>query len=209
MLPLYLLTNSKDQQLIIELKTHEKITGTLNNVDSWMNITLKQAKLTQFNETLELPELYIRGRFIKCITLQENVIDTIKQNNNNGNNNNINNYSNSGGYNNNRDRFNRRSHINNNNSNNRGMRRSYYNNSNGSYNQQHHHHNGYLNNNSNNNNNTNNNNNNRQSRVYYYDNNNNNNGSNNNNTRSGLGGYVQFHQPRDVIESSTNGNSQL
>ncbi|CAI1958718.1 hypothetical protein SEUBUCD646_0E01990 [Saccharomyces eubayanus] len=182
MLPLYLLTNAKGQQMQIELKNGEIIQGTLTNVDNWMNLTL--SGVTEYSEeslvsgedsadsskAVKLNEIYVRGTFIKFIKLQDNIIDKVKQqinSNNNSNNNNSNNngpgqkryYNNRDSNNNNRNNYNRRG--NNNNSNNN--RRPY---------SQHR----QFNNNSNNNN------------------NNNNNAINSNpNMNSGLGGSVQHN----------------
>lgn len=79
MLPLYLLTNAKGQQMFIELKNGETIQGDLNNVDNWMNVTLVNVTHTASNEILKLPEIYVRGNFIKYIKLQDDVIEKVKQ----------------------------------------------------------------------------------------------------------------------------------
>ncbi|CAI4038584.1 hypothetical protein SMKI_05G1950 [Saccharomyces mikatae IFO 1815] len=173
MLPLYLLTNAKGQQMQIELKNGEIIEGTLTNVDNWMNLTL--SNVTEYSEestinsdgnadsskAVRLNEIYVRGTFIKFIKLQDNIIDKVKQQINSNNNSNSNGpghkrYYNNRDSNNNRGNYNRRSN-NNNNSN----RRPY------SQNRQ------YNNSNSNNNN--------------------NNNSINSQNMNNGLGGSVQHH----------------
>uniref|UniRef100_UPI0003B7E0B6 U6 snRNA-associated Sm-like protein Lsm4 n=1 Tax=Saccharomyces cerevisiae (strain ATCC 204508 / S288c) TaxID=559292 RepID=UPI0003B7E0B6 len=91
MLPLYLLTNAKGQQMQIELKNGEIIQGILTNVDNWMNLTL--SNVTEYSEesainsednaesskAVKLNEIYIRGTFIKFIKLQDNIIDKVKQ----------------------------------------------------------------------------------------------------------------------------------
>lgn len=87
MLPLYLLTNAKGQKMIIELKSGETIEGELTNVDNWMNLTLTNVVQICNNEKLELPEIYLRGSFVKYIKLQDDIIEKVKhQINNNSNN---------------------------------------------------------------------------------------------------------------------------
>lgn len=151
MLPLYLLTNAKGQQLRIELKSGEIVEGELTNVDNWMNLTLsnvsefKSSDNSPQGEVSKSSEIYLKGIYIKYIKLQDDIISTVKQQinsnqNNNGNKNfrkyNNRNYNNQGPSNrrNNygrdnysRDMNRRHNNSNNNNSNNR---RSY-----------HHHHN--------------------------------------------------------------------
>lgn len=79
MLPLYLLTNAKGQQLVIELKNGETIVGQLTNVDNWMNLTLTDVTHTSASDTVKLSEIYVRGNFIKYIKLQDDVIEKVKQ----------------------------------------------------------------------------------------------------------------------------------
>lgn len=99
MLPLYLLTNAKGQQMSIELKNGEIVEGELTNVDNWMNLTLSNVSeydniSTNGNagaakEVIKTKEVYIRGTYIKYIRLQDGIIDQVKQqisNNNNTNN---------------------------------------------------------------------------------------------------------------------------
>ncbi|QHS72901.1 U6 snRNA complex subunit LSM4 [Saccharomyces paradoxus] len=169
MLPLYLLTNAKGQQMQIELKNGEIIQGTLTNVDNWMNLTL--SNVTEYSEesainpennadsskAVKLNEIYVRGTFIKFIKLQDNIIDKVKQQINSNNNSNSNGpghkrYYNNRDSNNNRGNYNRRSNNNNSNSN----RRPY-------------------------------------SQNRQYNNNSSNSNSNNQNMNNGLGGSVQHH----------------
>ncbi|GCE97161.1 RNA processing protein [Zygosaccharomyces mellis] len=89
MLPLYLLTNAKGQQMSIELKNGEVVEGELTNVDNWMNVTLSNA--SQFDnigstvssnackEIVKAKEVYIRGTYVKYIRLQDEIIDQVKQ----------------------------------------------------------------------------------------------------------------------------------
>lgn len=89
MLPLYLLTNAKGQQLHIELKSGEVIEGTLTNVDNWMNLTLsdvsefRTAETSPQVEVLKSSEIYLRGAYIKYIKLQDDIINTMRQQMNN------------------------------------------------------------------------------------------------------------------------------
>lgn len=137
MLPLYLLTNAKGQQMQIELKNGEIIQGTLTNVDNWMNLTLSD--VTEYSEeslvnaedstdsskAVKLNEIYVRGTFIKFIKLQDNIIDKVKQQINSNNNSNNNGpgqkryYNNRDSNNNNRNNYNRRGNNNNSNNNRR------------------------------------------------------------------------------------------
>ncbi|SCU83724.1 LAFA_0D05270g1_1 [Lachancea sp. 'fantastica'] len=80
MLPLYLLTNAKGQQMVIELKNGETIAGQLVNVDNWMNLTLSKVTHTSANDCVKLPEMYVRGSFVKYIKLQDDLIEKVKQN---------------------------------------------------------------------------------------------------------------------------------
>lgn len=67
--------------MLIELKNGETIEGQLTNVDNWMNLTLANVTHTSPNEILQLPEIYLRGNFIKYIKLQDDIIEKVKQSN--------------------------------------------------------------------------------------------------------------------------------
>lgn len=89
MLPLYLLTNAKGQQMSVELKNGEIVEGELINVDNWMNLTLSNVSqydtignsgnIAAQKEIVKSKEIYLRGTYIKYIKLQDNVIDQVKQ----------------------------------------------------------------------------------------------------------------------------------
>ncbi|CCF60548.1 hypothetical protein KAFR_0K01940 [Kazachstania africana CBS 2517] len=85
MLPLYLLTNAKGQQMRVELKSGEIIEGELTNVDNWMNLTLRnisEYKNTDGSPQLEVvksSEIYLKGIYIKYIKLQDDIINNVKQ----------------------------------------------------------------------------------------------------------------------------------
>lgn len=179
MLPLYLLTNAKGQQVRIELKSGEIIEGELTNVDNWMNVTLSNVseyKNSDNNaqvEVLKSTEIYLKGIYIKYIKLQDDIINTVKQQiNNNQNNNNSNKYNNR--------------KYNNNNNNNRnynqgsGNRRNNYNN-NGNRDMNRRHNNNGSNYQQ------------QQNRRSYHQHNNNNNNEFPRPSHDGTGGYVQHH----------------
>lgn len=83
MLPLYLLTSAKNQQILVELKNGETINGNLVNCDSWMNLTLNDVIQTFNNgeEFNKLSEVYIKGIHIKYLRLPELVMDKAKEQN--------------------------------------------------------------------------------------------------------------------------------
>ena len=151
MLPLYLLTNAKGQQMRIELKNGDIVEGELTNVDNWMNLTLANVNEYKGSENnTNLPqvkvvkskEIYVRGVYIKYITLQDDIIEKVKQQINNNNNNNNNrkfnnrNHQNNYGYRRNNTGGNYNNGNNNNNNNRRNYNnRRYYNNQNQNQNQ--------------------------------------------------------------------------
>ncbi|CAB4252157.1 similar to Saccharomyces cerevisiae YER112W LSM4 Lsm (Like Sm) protein [Maudiozyma barnettii] len=177
MLPLYLLTNAKGQQVRIELKSGEVIEGELTNVDNWMNVTLanvSEYKSSDNNaqvEVLKSAEIYLKGIYIKYIKLQDDIISTVKQQiNNNQNNNNGNKYNNRKYHNNNRNYNNNQGSGNRrNNYNNRDVNRRHNNNNNNNPNYQ------------------------QQNRRSYHQNSNSNNNEYSRPSNDGTGGYVQHH----------------
>lgn len=231
MLPLYLLTNAKGQQMRIELKSGEVIEGELTNVDNWMNLTLinvKQFKNSMVNvnnnvdsvdrtdadfhttsssnkdqsvkeelEIVELKEVYLKGIYIKFIKLQDDIIDTLRQQiSNNQNNQNNQNKDNRRGYNRDNKNYNRRNYQNQNQGN-KDNRRNY--NSRSSYSQKQT--NNYIT---------------PQNQTNYsnhnHDHNNNQINSNqidvnsNINNLSSMGGYVQYHGENKQHNSNMNQN---
>ncbi|EDO18043.1 hypothetical protein Kpol_1045p29 [Vanderwaltozyma polyspora DSM 70294] len=176
MLPLYLLTNAKGQKITIELKNGETIKGVLTNVDNWMNLTLSD--VIQYDsdalnngaekpEGLSVPEIYLRGTYIKYINLQDDIIENVRQQINSSSNNNNSGSGNTGsggGY----------------GGSGQGKRQNRYNSGNsGNYSHSYRRGGNKRNYNQGSGN-----------RRSYYDKVNNNNSNNNN----GMGGYVQHHQ---------------
>ncbi|QRG37575.1 hypothetical protein FDK38_001952 [Candidozyma auris] len=81
MLPLFMLTSVKSQEILVELKNGESVVGKLTDCDSWMNLTLSEAVVTynkgeKFNK---LEQIYIRGSHIKFLRLPESVMDHAKE----------------------------------------------------------------------------------------------------------------------------------
>lgn len=81
MLPLYLLNSVKGQPVMVELKRGETINGVLDNCDSWMNLMLKDAVISdahaeKFNK---VKEIYVKGIHIKYITMANDLIDKFRE----------------------------------------------------------------------------------------------------------------------------------
>lgn len=83
MLPLYLLTSAKSQQILVELKNGETINGNLVNCDSWMNLTLNDVIQTYNNgqDFAKLSEVYIKGVHIKYLRMPDAIMDKAKEQN--------------------------------------------------------------------------------------------------------------------------------
>lgn len=83
MLPLYMLTSIKKQEILVELKNGETVYGKLNNCDSWMNLTLSDV-VYNFNngeKFQKMNEIYVRGAHIKFLRLPDLVMDQAKEQN--------------------------------------------------------------------------------------------------------------------------------
>lgn len=81
MLPLFMLTSVKNQEILVELKNGETVYGKLTDCDSWMNLTLSEVvvnynKGEKFNK---LNNIYIRGSHIKFLRLPDLVMDHAKE----------------------------------------------------------------------------------------------------------------------------------
>lgn len=108
MLPLGLLKAACDSPILVELKSGETLNGHLVACDTWMNLTLREVVRTSMPGTEEekfekIPEIYVKGSFIKYLQVHDDLVDQIKDtqqqyrmdnnrqrynNNNSGNNNN-------------------------------------------------------------------------------------------------------------------------
>lgn len=126
MLPLYLLNAVKGETVVVELKNGGIANGTLENCDSYMNVTLTDAciSLKEGEPFNHIDHVYLKGIGIKLFKMGNEFIEKFKEqqqrekdSHNRSNNQN----------NNNRDRRNR-----NNNNNRRNNRNNNYNNNNGS-----------------------------------------------------------------------------
>lgn len=142
MLPLYLLNAIKGVPIIVEQKNRTVVEGVLENVDNWMNITLKAATITDLVKKTKrsVPDIYIRGVQIKLIKMPNDVVDHYKEQqlrekenqnrhnnrnrrfNNNNNNSNTNSNNQRRGANNGNNNNNNGNNNNNNNNNNRNNR---------------------------------------------------------------------------------------
>ncbi|KAL3894777.1 MAG: hypothetical protein SGCHY_005074, partial [Lobulomycetales sp.] len=80
MLPLQLLNTSKNQPLMVELKSGETFNGILQACDNWMNLTLKQVVCTAASGDVfsKLDTAYIRGPMIKYLRIPDSVIEMAK-----------------------------------------------------------------------------------------------------------------------------------
>lgn len=131
MLPLYLLNAVKGETVVVELKNGGIVNGTLENCDSYMNVTLTTAYTSLgINESFhKIDRIYIRGTTIKLFKMGNEFIEKFKEqqqrekdNHSNHRNNNNNNQNKQYYHNNNRQ--NRYNNNNNNINNNNNQRRN-------------------------------------------------------------------------------------
>lgn len=83
MLPLGLLKAAYGSPILVELKSGETLNGHLVACDTWMNLTLSEVVHTSFAGTSlekfeKIPEIYVKGSFIKYLQIQEKFIEQIK-----------------------------------------------------------------------------------------------------------------------------------
>lgn len=81
MLPLSLLRTAQAHPVLVELKSGETYNGHLVNVDSWMNIHLREVICTSKDgdRFWRMPEIFIRGNTLKYIRIPEEVVDKVKE----------------------------------------------------------------------------------------------------------------------------------
>lgn len=81
MLPLYLLNAVKGAPVVVEQKSRVTVTGVLENVDNWMNVTVKDAVVANpfTNESRKVDNIYVRGVQIKLVKLPNDVVDHYKE----------------------------------------------------------------------------------------------------------------------------------
>ncbi|CBZ56281.1 hypothetical protein NCLIV_067060 [Neospora caninum Liverpool] len=79
-LPLTLLRAAQNRPMMVELKSGETYSGLLANCDGFMNLHLKDSVCTSKDgeRFWKLTECYIRGNMVKYIRLQEEVLETAK-----------------------------------------------------------------------------------------------------------------------------------
>lgn len=81
MLPLYLLNAVKGETVVIELKSGGVVNGTLENCDSYMNVTLISAlvSLEQDEPFHKIDRIYVRGTTIKLFRMGNEFIEKFKE----------------------------------------------------------------------------------------------------------------------------------
>lgn len=84
MLPLGLLKAACGSPILVELKSGETLNGHLVACDTWMNLTIREVVRTSLvgtgNEIFEkIPEIYVKGSFIKYLQVDEQFVDQIKE----------------------------------------------------------------------------------------------------------------------------------
>lgn len=81
MLPLYLLNAVKGETVVVELKNAGIINGTLENCDSYMNVTLTSAyaSLSMDEPFHKIDRIYIRGTTIKFFKMGNEFIEKFKE----------------------------------------------------------------------------------------------------------------------------------
>ncbi|EPR63142.1 LSM domain-containing protein [Toxoplasma gondii TgCatPRC2] len=79
-LPLTLLRAAQNRPMMVELKSGETYSGLLASCDGFMNLHLKDSVCTSKDgeRFWKLSECYIRGNMVKYIRLQDEVLETAK-----------------------------------------------------------------------------------------------------------------------------------
>mmetsp|Transcript_2044 Transcript_2044/g.6119 ORF Transcript_2044/g.6119 Transcript_2044/m.6119 type:complete len:115 (+) Transcript_2044:112-456(+) len=83
MLPLSLLRTAQGHPMLVELKNGETYHGTLVNIDTWMNLNLRQVVCTSKDgeRFWSIAEVYIRGNSIKYLRVEKEIIDVVQEEN--------------------------------------------------------------------------------------------------------------------------------
>ncbi|KAF4587516.1 hypothetical protein GQ602_004209 [Ophiocordyceps camponoti-floridani] len=81
MLPLGFLNAAQGQPILIELKNGDTLTGHLVACDTWMNLTLKDAVLGNFesDKYLKLKESYVKGNNIKFLRVPDEIMEQVSE----------------------------------------------------------------------------------------------------------------------------------
>eukprot|EP00871_Galdieria_phlegrea_P002894 jgi/Galph1/3605/GphlegSOOS_G2302.1 len=78
-LPLSLLRTAQGQPVLVELKSGDTYNGHLVNIDSWMNLNLRDVVWTsrEGDRFWKVAEIYIRGNTVKYLRVPEEIVDTL------------------------------------------------------------------------------------------------------------------------------------
>lgn len=81
MLPLNLLRAAQGHPVLVELKNGETYNGNLFNIDTWMNLNLREVIRTSKDGDAfwSTPELYIRGNTIKYLRVPDVIVDVLAE----------------------------------------------------------------------------------------------------------------------------------
>ena len=75
--PLHQLKTSEKHYVMVDLKNGETLNGTLESIDKFMNLRIKNGVLTSKDgkQFLKEPEVFIKGNSLKGIRLVEGLLD--------------------------------------------------------------------------------------------------------------------------------------
>ncbi|EME26801.1 Probable U6 snRNA-associated Sm-like protein LSm4 [Galdieria sulphuraria] len=78
-LPLSLLKAAQGQPVLVELKSGDTYNGHLVNIDSWMNLNLREVVWTsrEGDRFWKIAEIYVRGNTVKYLRVPEEIVDTL------------------------------------------------------------------------------------------------------------------------------------
>ncbi|KAM5330285.1 U6 snRNA-associated Sm-like protein LSm4 [Glossophaga mutica] len=72
---------AQNHPILVELKNRETYNRHLVSCDNWMNISLCEVTCTSRDRDKfwQMPECYIRGSTIKCLSILDKIIDMVKE----------------------------------------------------------------------------------------------------------------------------------
>ncbi|KAK4528522.1 hypothetical protein GAYE_SCF59G6466 [Galdieria yellowstonensis] len=78
-LPLSLLKAAQGQPVLVELKSGDTYNGHLVNIDSWMNLNLRDVVWTsrEGDRFWKIAEIYVRGNTVKYLRVPEEIVDIL------------------------------------------------------------------------------------------------------------------------------------